>query len=350
MPPPERAKLPQKVYYAVLTMHRNHFTRCSTILRTWGSVVPAGHLIFYSDQPDETRTLPVVALSNVTGYEDAQDRFTYLIMPHALERMEILSCNWLAWLDDDTWVWPENLVHLLAQHDPTTWVWLGQKCPVLRGSHAFCGGAGFAMSYPLVKTAACIAPACTDRARVEIPYDRRMGVCFERVLNLRITDVTEFNSQPPFYYMTAKGQKDRPKGFGHPATFHYVKTPPANEVSPEQHYTALWAITRAGAPQPKVEHRRRWRQITAEASLPPASPDVPEGVATQLAVVPATTSGSAGVALEGSSRRSDRAKTSHAVAVWNAVRGRGRSPRGGRGAVGRRAGVSSRRSSTAVLD
>ena len=42
--------------------------------------------------------------------------------------MEALSCPWLAWLDDDTWLWPENLHHLLAAHDPTRWVWLGQKC------------------------------------------------------------------------------------------------------------------------------------------------------------------------------------------------------------------------------
>lgn len=61
------------------------------------------------------------------------------------------------------------------------------------------------MSYPLVASAACVAPVCTDKARTEVPYDRRMGVCFQQLLGVSITDATEFNSQPPHYYMTQTG-------------------------------------------------------------------------------------------------------------------------------------------------
>ena len=220
---------------------------------TWGTQVPKGHIAFYSDQPDHR--LPVVALSNVTTYDDAQDRFTYLIMPHALARMEALSCNWLVWLDDDTWVWPENLLNLLAAYDATKWIWLGQKCPRLRGRLAFCGGAGFAMSYPLVAAGACISPACTADARVEVPYDRRMGVCFEKLLGVRVIDRIEFNSQPPQYYETETGKKDRPKGYGPAVTFHYLKSQSRLYISPEQHYSALWDITRAHHASTKYKKR-----------------------------------------------------------------------------------------------
>lgn len=209
-------------------------------MRTWGSAVPLGRLTFYSDQPETDSRLPVVTLSNVTGYEDAQDRFTYLIMPHAVERMEELGCTWLAWLDDDTWLFPDNLHHLLRRYDPTSWVWLGQRCENAIPS-SFCGGAGFAMSYPLAKAAACVAPACTLHAEREKAYDRRLGVCLNHTLRVKITDTPEFNSQPPWFYMTADGRKDRPHGFGRATTFHYVKTP-VRPITPEEHYTALWSL------------------------------------------------------------------------------------------------------------
>ena len=258
-PAPPQGSVASHIYYAILTTYRNHRTRCATILATWGTQVPAGHLTFYSDQPDSS--LPVVALSNVSTYVDAQDRFTYLIMPHAVERMEALGTNWLAWLDDDTWLWPENLHALLAQHDPTSWVWLGQQCPPLRNKLAFCGGAGFAMSYPLAAAGACVAPACTADALVEIPYDRRMGVCFEQLLGVRVTDRIEFNSQPPQFYATGIGRRDRPKGYGHAATFHYVKTQMMSAVTAEEHYAALWQLTRAAMPPDPLDASHRSRRV-----------------------------------------------------------------------------------------
>merc|ERR1719446_83199 len=103
------------------------------------------------------------------------------------------------------------------------------------------------MSYPLVVVAACVAPACTREALTEVPYDRRMGVCFEQHLKISITDAPEFNSQPPFFYATQTGKRDRPYGYGKPATFHYVKNP-SFPITPEEHYAALWQITHAAAP------------------------------------------------------------------------------------------------------
>lgn len=52
---------------------------------------------------------------------------------------------------------------------------------------SFCGGAGFAMSASLVRVAACVAPICAKfKSLGEIPYDRRMGVCFSDLLGVEV--------------------------------------------------------------------------------------------------------------------------------------------------------------------
>ena len=244
-----------RIFYAVLTTSRNHATRCMTIRRTWGARLPREHLVFYSDKA-ETRLqeLNVVPLADPNlapsaVYADAQDRFTYRIMPDVVRRMRALNMSWLLWADDDTFVWPENLQRLLAPYDSSRWSWLGQLCGPLRGRRAFCGGAGFAMSYALARVAGCVAPLCAPYKKTETPYDRRMGVCFDDLLHVRVADVPEFNSQPPHFYMTADGRRDRPTGYGAAVTFHYLKTDP-RPVSPEEHYRALWAVTRAAYPPP----------------------------------------------------------------------------------------------------
>jgi hypothetical protein len=40
---------------------------------------------------------------------------------------------------------------------------------------------------------------------------------------LTIVNRREFCSQPPWFYWTPSGERDKPDGFGRPATFHYVK-------------------------------------------------------------------------------------------------------------------------------
>jgi hypothetical protein len=60
-----------------------------------------------------------------------------------------------------------------------------------------------------------------------------MGVCFEDLLHVKVADMPEFNSQPPFFYATRQGLVDRPSGFGGAVTFHYIKTP-KEVVTPEE--------------------------------------------------------------------------------------------------------------------
>ena len=79
--------------------------------------------------------------------------------------------------------------------------------------------------------------------------------------------LSQFNSQPPAYYPTAHGRLDRPRGYGKVATFHYVKASMMTQATAEEHYLALWQLSRAGAtksdppaePTDRVYQYPRWR-------------------------------------------------------------------------------------------
>ncbi len=78
------------------------------------------------------------------------------------------------------------------------------------------------MSAALVRVASCVSPLCTPyKSQGEIPYDRRMGVCYDDLLHVQVADSIEFNSQPPHFYQTKAGRGDRPHGYGAAVTFHY---------------------------------------------------------------------------------------------------------------------------------
>jgi len=79
--------------------------------------------------------------------------------------------------------------------------------------------AGFVLGNDL-KPGKAIPRAFVD---VETQSDRFLGRCFYEVLNVTIVNRREFCSQPPWFYWTPSGERDKPDGFGRPATFHYVK-------------------------------------------------------------------------------------------------------------------------------
>lgn len=253
-----------QVFHAVLTTRQHHRTRCRLILETWGSVLPDGHLLFYSNAPDAS--LPIVAHkepANMSPFDAAQTRIMGTVMPHAAQQMHRLNCTWLFWSDDDTWIWPENLYALLSMYQPQRDVWLGQACQQQKrrssSFHSYCGGAGFAMSAPLVRRVAALGPRCAQmRGNARLSQlagwrqsDYMLAACWYQFLRIIVTDRREFNSQSPYYYLsTDEGRQQRPAGFGRAVTFHYLlamQLPNREDATAEGHFRALWLLSRAAA-------------------------------------------------------------------------------------------------------
>lgn len=266
-------------FTAIMTSEVYHATRCRVIKATWTLFVPPTHYMFYSDVDDPT--LPAIAMK-VAKYpsasdEKSSDRLKRLSLAqrkwlpalvHAYGVAARLGTRWTMVVDDDTFVVPENVERVLMDFNPSRSVLVGQKCScpgcgfaipeyaAARRAQTMCGGAGWAMSTPLHKRLLWSLSYCEARysehmylagssisaagfllgndfkpgkaiprafVDVETQSDRFLGRCFYEVLNVTIVNRREFCSQPPWFYWTPAGERDKPDGFGSPATFHYVK-------------------------------------------------------------------------------------------------------------------------------
>jgi len=158
-------------------------------------------------------------------------------LKHALTRARELGTRWTWVMDDDTFVVPANLMRVLNRYDatPPARVLVGQRCSEFQRFRAMCGGAGWAMSVTLHAQLVDALPKCEriygqgSRARQAdgtlANSDRFLSRCLMTNLDASLVDAKEFNSQAPRFYETSTGRKDRPVGYGRPATFHYVKSP-----------------------------------------------------------------------------------------------------------------------------
>ena len=143
---------------------------------------------------------------------------------------------WVMMVDDDTFVIPHNVDRLLNRTKYST-QFIGQQCPPFGGFRSFCGGAGWLARTEVCKRLVSSLPECKKKYRSEIEYDRLFGRCLFQHMNVTPTWAKEMNSQHPVFYETTAGLRDRPDGYGHAATFHYIKT---FQASPNAHFQALW--------------------------------------------------------------------------------------------------------------
>ena len=230
------------VSFAVMTGLAMHGSRCQLIKHGYAKLLPKGHLTFYSDADDAT--LPAVkviepAPAGQSVHEWAQRKWIPGLVA-AFERSRKLGTKWTMVADDDTYVNPRNLLRVLQGYDASNPMLLGQKCGILEAGggseRALCGGAGWAMTTPLHRELVRVMPRCegkyyrhgsrsvhrADTRRLERHSDRFLSRCFYHELNVSLVDRSEFNSQPPLFYETSLGHNDRPRGYGSPATFHYL--------------------------------------------------------------------------------------------------------------------------------
>uniref|UniRef100_A0A7S3BK96 Fringe-like glycosyltransferase domain-containing protein n=1 Tax=Haptolina ericina TaxID=156174 RepID=A0A7S3BK96_9EUKA len=235
-----------------MTSRRYHDTRCQLIKQTYASVLPPTHYIFYSDADDPT--LPAVRVGETIFPRamPAKDQYMHaqLRWPEALRHAQrsslALGTRWTMIVDDDTYVIPQNVLRVLRGYDPASpTVLLGQACPPIAGLPRICGGAGWVISTALHAALVAVLPRCTARSGAfsESHSDAFLSVCMHDLLQVDISDRAEFNSAEPAYYESAKGQLDRPRGYGAPATFHYIKS---YEQWMTLHHLSSWAAQVGG--------------------------------------------------------------------------------------------------------
>lgn len=220
------------VLYAVVTS--NVTRRLKTINATW--VPHARHVRIYSNQASEFDDRVIAIAPNaITRRETIRFRYD-LALQHATRIAVQQGIPWVMMVDDDTFVIPHNVDRLLNSVNRST-VFLGQQCPSFGGFRSFCGGAGWIARTSLCERLVLSLPTCRRAFKRETEHDRLVGRCLFQHMQVTPTWVNELNSQPPVFYETFAGLKDRPDGYAKAATFHYVKTFVASNRA---HYFALW--------------------------------------------------------------------------------------------------------------
>ena len=223
-----------QVLYAVVTS--NSTRRLSTINATW--LPHVRHVRIYSNQASALDDRVIEFAPSATTRKETIRRRYDLALRHATRLAVQQGIPWVMMLDEDTFVIPHNVDRLLNRTDRST-LFLGQRCPSFSGFRSFCGGAGWIARTSLCERLVRSLPTCRRAFRSEVEYDRLFGRCLFKRMNVMPTWVKELNSQPPVFYESAAGWRDRPNGYGSAATFHYVKTVAAPA---QEHYVALWKI------------------------------------------------------------------------------------------------------------
>ena len=95
-----------------------------------------------------------------------------------------------------------------------------------------------------------------------------------RLLNVSVEDRIEFNSAEPKFYEEIKGHEDKPRGYGAPATFHYVKVRAVvgqrADVGDVGDGAGLFSCERRAMPARRLVTRQRPPQAARTHPLPTA--------------------------------------------------------------------------------
>jgi hypothetical protein len=137
-------------------------------------------------------------------------RYRYpLALKHATELATQLNLEWIMLVDDDTFVIPQHVDKLVMRTSNRT-KFMGQKCTKFNGFTSFCGGAGWIARTKICRRLVSSLPMCSKKYDFETEYDRLFGRCLFQYLRVRPTWTKQLNSQPPAFYETISGRRDRP--------------------------------------------------------------------------------------------------------------------------------------------
>ncbi|XP_077897516.1 beta-1,3-N-acetylglucosaminyltransferase radical fringe isoform X2 [Ictidomys tridecemlineatus] len=205
---------PDDVFIAVKTTRKNHGPRLRLLLRTWISRARRQTFIFTDGDDPELQLLGAggrVVNTNCSALRTRQA----LCCKMSVEYDKFIESGrkWFCHVDDDNYVNPEGLLHLLSAFSPSQDVYLGrpsldhpieatERVPgggtVTTGKFWFAtGGAGFCLSRGLalkMSPWASLGSFMSTAERVRLPDDCTVGYIVEGLLGARLLHSSLFHS------------------------------------------------------------------------------------------------------------------------------------------------------------
>lgn len=260
-----QASCSHRLLVAVRTSGKTYTERAPHIIRTWVRDFPRDRVVFLSADPlpdygARQHVMPVLRTDPYYGHTYAPDAIG---APFFLEEMDRLGAEYVFIVDDDTYVFGENLcraIEDIVAHAKGPFVYSGfsfcmdkpygalknDKCikppqaPRPIPTHKPCsvgfayGGGGVLMNKPLVKALASVADECWEQTQCIRGGSLRTWWCmyfhpevFHGKEQRMDFHWTFFPNRPAFYLQTM-GAKGRVQSVAHnsttarPATFHHV--------------------------------------------------------------------------------------------------------------------------------
>ena len=200
------------IYLAVVTGINYHRSRADSIMCTWGKIWHPENLQMYSDNPDARSMIPVIDIHTLPlgpyvkggipdgslDHKKSQSKFV-LGFIDTLRRglARARPVNWFMMGDDDTFIYPHNLVHLINKYDHDS----GGLYFLARKFHGnLLGGAGFVISRglaPIVLDLLETDPTChCELDNNPCYYDVQLPSCIQKKLGQRLNfiDHVEFHA------------------------------------------------------------------------------------------------------------------------------------------------------------
>ncbi|XP_041502380.1 beta-1,3-N-acetylglucosaminyltransferase radical fringe isoform X4 [Microtus oregoni] len=204
---------PDDVFIAVKTTRKNHSPRLRLLLRTWISRAPRQTFIFTDGEDPELQLLAGGRLINTNCSAVRTRQALCCKMSVEYDKFIESGRKWFCHVDDDNYVNPESLLHLLSTFSSNQDVYLGRPSldhPIeaterVQGGGASntvkfwfaTGGAGFCLSRGLalkMSPWASLGSFMSTAERVRLPDDCTVGYIVEGLLGARLRHSPLFHS------------------------------------------------------------------------------------------------------------------------------------------------------------
>ncbi|KAM8721618.1 hypothetical protein ACLKA7_007492 [Drosophila subpalustris] len=183
----------------VLTTPKYHKSRAVHILRTWGK--RCNKIYFMSSQPDDE--LETIVLTKPDKYEvlwgKTKEAFTYIY------ENKLDEADWFMKADDDTFVFVENLRHMLYPYSPDMPIYFGFNFKLLnsdqKSASYMSGGSGYVLSREALRLFVHgLNDSSKCREQDDSPEDLEAGACLFN-LGVAAGDSRDLKLRNRFYPM-----------------------------------------------------------------------------------------------------------------------------------------------------